>query len=167
MRKTRPFIVEIKQSRKSRALKHKASIWGDLDLSQDRDLAPAEPAKEDTSLRPLASAASAEGTVEDHVCSVSCGNDLTREIAVGMQLATKHAGLSLDIALFWYHAVADIAPMRRISQTVHLACQQTASPRMDPIMARIDNLAPEQVGPDRCDICPVTVSGPTRLIVQR
>jgi len=38
MRQTRPFIVEIRQSRKSKSLTHKTSIWGDVDLSQDRDL---------------------------------------------------------------------------------------------------------------------------------
>ncbi len=45
MRQTRPFIVEIRQSRKSKSLTHKASIWGDLDLSQDRDHAQATAAK--------------------------------------------------------------------------------------------------------------------------
>jgi hypothetical protein len=50
MRQTRPFIVEIRQSRKSKALTHKASIWGDLDLSQDRDFDQATAAKGAASL---------------------------------------------------------------------------------------------------------------------
>jgi hypothetical protein len=46
MRRTKPFIVEIKQTRTSKALARKPSIWGDLDLSQDQDLATGAPTRE-------------------------------------------------------------------------------------------------------------------------
>lgn len=49
MRQTKPFIVEIKQTRKSKALARKPSIWGDLDLSQDQDLAAVAPTNEPAS----------------------------------------------------------------------------------------------------------------------
>ncbi|TCM76628.1 hypothetical protein [Rhizobium sp. BK068] len=38
---TKPFIVEIKQSRKAKTTDRKTSIWGKLDLAPDQDL-PAE-----------------------------------------------------------------------------------------------------------------------------
>ncbi|MCV9947576.1 hypothetical protein [Rhizobium sp. BT-175] len=35
---TKPFIVEIKQSRKPTANDRKTSIWGKLDLTSDQDI---------------------------------------------------------------------------------------------------------------------------------
>ncbi len=35
---TKPFIVEIKQSRKPKANDRKTSIWGKLDLTSDQDI---------------------------------------------------------------------------------------------------------------------------------
>ncbi|MBB3595889.1 hypothetical protein FHX08_006309 [Rhizobium sp. BK529] len=46
MRQTKPFIVEIKQTRKSKAIAQKPSIWGNLDLNQYRDLVTMAPAKD-------------------------------------------------------------------------------------------------------------------------
>lgn len=46
MRQTKPFIVEIKPTRKSKTSARKPSIWGDLDLSQDQDAAAAAPTNE-------------------------------------------------------------------------------------------------------------------------
>ncbi|MBB3303269.1 hypothetical protein FHT72_006926 [Rhizobium sp. BK077] len=40
MRQTKPFIVEIKQSRKPKANDRKASIWGKLDLTSEHDIEP-------------------------------------------------------------------------------------------------------------------------------
>ncbi|MBX5173531.1 hypothetical protein HJB84_27355 [Rhizobium sp. NZLR1b] len=37
---TKPFIVEIKQSRKPKANDRKTSIWGKLDLTSDQDMQP-------------------------------------------------------------------------------------------------------------------------------
>ena len=46
MRQTKPFIVEIKQTRKSKTIARKSSIWGDLDLNQYQDLVTMVPAKD-------------------------------------------------------------------------------------------------------------------------
>lgn len=37
---TKPFIVEIKQSRKLRTNDRKTSIWGKLDLTSDHEVQP-------------------------------------------------------------------------------------------------------------------------------
>ncbi len=39
-KQTKPFIIEIKQSRKLKPSAPKPSIWGKLDLSTTEDLAP-------------------------------------------------------------------------------------------------------------------------------
>ncbi|MDR6667918.1 hypothetical protein [Rhizobium sp. 1399] len=49
MRQTKPFIVEIEQPRKPKALARKSSIWGDLDLSRDQDLVAVAPTNEPAS----------------------------------------------------------------------------------------------------------------------
>ncbi|NLS01545.1 hypothetical protein HGP17_32325 [Rhizobium sp. P38BS-XIX] len=53
---TKPFIVEIKQSRKSKPTDRKTSIWGKLELTLDQDIereAPAAPtaAEDNTQLQ--------------------------------------------------------------------------------------------------------------------
>jgi len=45
-KQTKPFIVEIKQSRKLKSSAPKPSIWGRLDLSTTEDLAPPDPLTE-------------------------------------------------------------------------------------------------------------------------
>ncbi len=39
---TKPFIIEIKQSRKVKTNDRKTSIWGKLDLTSDQDVQPEE-----------------------------------------------------------------------------------------------------------------------------
>ncbi len=55
-KQTKPFIVEIKQSRKLKPSASKPSIWGKLDLSSPEGLAPcdalAEPATAERDDRP-------------------------------------------------------------------------------------------------------------------
>ena len=46
MRQTKPFIVEIKQSRKLKPNSLKPSIWGKLDLSTEEQADPADQSKE-------------------------------------------------------------------------------------------------------------------------
>ena len=47
MRQTKPFIIEIKQTRKQKIAATKTSIWGDLDLRSAAEVtAPVEPLNE-------------------------------------------------------------------------------------------------------------------------
>ncbi len=41
-KQTKPFVVEIKQSRKLKPSASKPSIWGTLDLSSPEELAPGD-----------------------------------------------------------------------------------------------------------------------------